>query len=81
MKLNLRRAARRRLTKQERAPLYVPRQPDSVWSADFMADALACGRRFRLFNIVGDFNREVVHIEADTSITSERLVRVCERLR
>ena len=81
MKLNLRRAARRRLPKRERVPLYVPRQPDSVWSADFMSDALACGRRFRLFNIVDDFNREVVHIEVDTSITSERLVRVFERLR
>jgi putative transposase len=81
MKLNLRRAARRRLPKRERAPLYVPRKPDSVWSADFMSDALACGRRFRLFNIVDDFNREVVHIEADTSITSERPVRVFERLR
>ncbi len=81
MKLNLRRAARRRLPKRERVPLYVPRLPDSVWSADFMADALACGRRFRLFNIVDDFNREVVHIEVDTSITSERLVRVFVRLR
>jgi putative transposase len=50
MKLDLRRAAHRRLPKRERAPLYVPHQPDSVWSADFMADALACGRRLRLFN-------------------------------
>jgi putative transposase len=30
---------------------------------------------------VDDFNRENVHIEADTSITSERVVRVFERLR
>jgi putative transposase len=81
MKINLRRAARLRLPKRERAPLYVPRQPDYVWSADFMADALTCGRRFRLFNIVDDFNREVVHIEVDNSITSKRLVRVFERLR
>ena len=80
MKLNLRRAAKRRLPKRERVPLYVPRLPDTVWSADFMADALACGRRFRLFNVVDDFNREALHIEVDTSITSERLVRVFERL-
>jgi putative transposase len=80
MKLNLRRTAKRRLPKRERVPLYVPRLPDSVWSADFMADALICGRRFRLFNVVDDFNREALHIEADTSITSERLVRVFERL-
>ena len=32
MKLKLRRAARRRLPKRERVPLYVPRRPDSVWS-------------------------------------------------
>jgi putative transposase len=81
MKLNLRQAAKRRLPKRERVPLYVPRLPDSVWSADFMADALICGKRFRLFNVVDDFNREALHIETDTSITSERLVRVFEQLR
>lgn len=52
-----------------------------MWSADFMADALLCGKRFRLFNVVDDFNREALHIEVDTSITSERLVRVFERMR
>ncbi len=81
MKLNLRRAAKRRLPKRERLPLYVPRLPDSVWSADFMSDALICGRRFRLFNVVDDFNREALHVEVDTSITSERLIRVFEHLR
>jgi putative transposase len=81
MRLNLRRAAKRRLPKRERVPLYVPRHPDTVWSADFMSDALSCGRRFRLFNVVDDFNREALHVEVDTSITSERLVRIFERLR
>lgn len=81
MKLNLRRAAKRRLPKRERVPLYVPQLPDIVWSADFMSDALACGRRFRTFNVVDDFNREALHIEVDTSINSHRLVRVFEQLR
>ena len=81
MHLNLRRRARRRLPKRERAALYVPRLPDSVWSADFMADALNCGRRLRTFNVIDDFNREVLHIEIDTSITSLRLVRIFEQLR
>ncbi len=62
-------------------PLYIPRHLDTVWSADFMSDALSCGRRFRLFNVVDDFNREALHIEVDTSITSERLVRIFDRLR
>ncbi len=81
MQLNLRRAAKRRLPKRERVPLYVPSLPDTVWSMDFMSDALACGRRFRTFNVVDDFNREALHIEVDTSINSARLVRVFEQLR
>lgn len=81
MNLHLRRPAKRRLPKRHRVDLYVPRLPDTVWSADFMADALINGRRFRTFNIVDDFNREALHIEIDTSITSERLVRVFDRIR
>lgn len=81
MKLNLRRKAKQRLPKRERVPLYVPKLPDTVWSADFMSDALACGRRFRTFNVADDFNREALHIEVDTSLTSQRLVRVFERLK
>ena len=80
MQLNRRRAARRRLPKRHRVPLYVPQRPDTVWSADFVADALYNGRRFRTFNVVDDFNREALHIEIDTSITSERLVRVFRRI-
>jgi putative transposase len=81
MGLNLRRPAKRRLPKRQRLPLYVPRLPDTVWSADFVSDALACGRRFRTFNVVDDFNREVLAIEVDTSLTSTRLIRVFEHLR
>jgi len=80
MKLNLRRPAKKRLPKRVRVPLYVPRLPDTVWSADFMSDTLLNGRRFRTFNVVDDFNREALHIEIDTSITSDRLVRVFSQL-
>lgn len=81
MKLNHRRAAKKRLPKRHRVELYVPRMPDTVWSADFVSDAIYNGRRFRTFNVVDDFNRESVHIEVDTSITSERLVRIFEQIR
>ncbi len=76
MNLHLRRAAKKRLPKRLRVPLYDPMKPNTVWSADFMCDALASGRRLRTFNGTDDFNREVLHIEVDTSITSARLVRV-----
>lgn len=81
MWLNLRGTARKRLPKRDRAALYVPRLPDTVWSVDFMSDALACGRRFRTFNGVDDFNREALHIEVDTSLNSNRLVRIFEQLK
>lgn len=80
MKLNLRRSAKHRLPKRLRVPLYVPRLPDTVWSADFVSDVLFNGRRFRTFNVVDDFNREALHIEIDTLITSALLVRIFERL-
>jgi putative transposase len=50
-------------------------------AADFMSDALACGGRFRTFNVMDDFNREVLHIEMDTSITSARLVHIFDQLK
>ncbi|GAB5501280.1 MAG: hypothetical protein PsegKO_35910 [Pseudohongiellaceae bacterium] len=81
MKLNLQRKAKKRLPKRLRAELYVPACPDTVWSADFMSDQLWSGKRFRTFNVTDDFNREILHIEIDTSITSQRLVRVFEQIK
>lgn len=62
MKLNLRRAAVRKLPKRERVPLYVPERPDRVWRADFMLDSLTCGHAFRTFNLLDDFNREAIQV-------------------
>jgi len=46
-----------------------------------MSDCLYAGKRFRTFNVIDDFNREVLLIEIDTSITGRRLIRIFERLR
>ena len=45
-----------------------------------MCDRLVDGRRFRLLNIIDDFNRESLVIEVDTSIPAARLIRVLEKL-
>lgn len=50
------------------------------WAADFMSDALWCGRRFRTFNLVDDFNREVLVIEVDLNLPAHRVVRVLEQV-
>ena len=81
MNLNQKRRAKKRLPKRVQQPLFVPQQPNQVWSADFMSDPLYAGRRFRTFNVIDDFNRELLHVEIDTSITGQRLIRVFKRLR
>jgi putative transposase len=81
LKLNLKRRAKKRLPKRIKQPLWVPQQPNQVWSADFMSDTLYCGKTFRTFNVIDDFNRECLSVEIDTSITGRRLIRVFERLR
>ncbi len=81
MNLNQKRRAKRRLPKRIQQPLFVPQRPNQVWSADFMSDALYAGSRFRTFNVIDDFNREIIAIEVDTSLTARRLIRVFERLR
>src|SRR5262245_64942989 len=45
------------------------------WSLDFQSDALADGRRFRVFAVVDDFTRECLALIADTSLPSLRVVR------
>ena len=44
-----------------------------------MSDSLFCGRRFRTFNLVDDFNREVLAIEIDLNLPAPRVIRVLER--
>ena len=81
LKLNQKRRAKKRIPPRTRRSLFVPEQPNQVWSADFMSDSLYAGKRFRTFNVIDDFNREILAIEIDTSLTSKRLIRVFERLR
>jgi putative transposase len=81
LRLNQKRRSKKRLPNRIKQPLWVPQQPNQVWSADFMSDTLYGGKTFRTFNVIDDFNRECLTIEIDTSITGKRLIRVFERLR
>ena len=72
---------KKRLPERIKQPLFVPKQPNRVWSLDFMSDSLCSGRRFRTLNVLDDFNREVLAIEIDTSLSALRVVRVLEQLK
>lgn len=80
MKLNIRRRAKRRLPERVKQPLTLPTAPNQMWSIDFMSDSLVDGRKFRLLNVMDDFNRESLVIEVDTSLPSLRVIRVLEKL-
>jgi len=80
LKLNIRRRTKRRIPQRIKQPLVVPQGLNKAWSMDFMTDSLVDGRRFRLLNIMDDYNRESLAIEADTSLPAARVIRVLERL-
>jgi len=80
MKLNIRRRAKKRLPERVKQPLTIPTAPNQMWSIDFMSDSLTDGRKFRLLNIIDDFNRESLVMEIDTSLPSLRVIRVLEKL-
>lgn len=80
MKLNLRRKYKKRLPARVRAPLVQPQGPNMTWSMDFMHDGLINGKSFRSFNLIDDYNREVLTVVLDTSLTSARVIRELEKL-
>lgn len=68
------RRARRRAT-GTRAPILVEARANARWSLDFVHDQFACGRRFRVLNIVDDVTRECLAAIPDTSISGRRVAR------
>jgi putative transposase len=80
LELNLRIRPKKRMLREAPAPLTIPAAKNEVWSMDFMHDALGDGRSFRLFNVLDDFNREGLAIEADLSLPSARVIRTLEQV-
>jgi len=80
LELNLRIKPRRRLKRDRPDPLDVPRKINTVWSIDFMHDALANGTAFRTFNVLDDYNREGLGIEVDFGLPASRIIRALEHI-
>jgi putative transposase len=81
MKLNIRRRAKKRLPARVKNPLSVPVGINQIWSIDFMSDSLWDGRKFRLLNIVDDYNREMLAMEVDTSLPASRVIKALDVLK
>ena len=75
LELNLRIKPRRRIKRDKPEALSIPTAINQVWSMDFMSDSLNDGRTLRTFNVIDDYNRECLTIEADLSLPSARVIR------
>jgi len=73
--LTVRKRRSRRRALGTRAPIPVEAAANARWSLDFVHDQLACGRRFRILNIVDDVTRECLAAIPDTSISGRRVAR------
>ena len=74
-RLAVRRRGGRKRALGTRAPMALLQGPNQRWSLDFLSDAFADGRRFRILAIVDDFTRECLALVPDTSLPGLRVVR------
>lgn len=78
--LGMRRKSKKRLADISTKPISVPDKPNHTWSIDFMTDTVTSSRRFRTLNVIDDFNREALLIEAAWSIPGLMLIRMLDNL-
>jgi putative transposase len=63
-----------------RAPMAIPQGKNQRWSLDFVSDALASSRRFRILAVVDDFSRECLALVTDNSLSGIRVARELDRI-
>ena len=78
--LAVRKRGRKRVARDGRGRAVLPTGPNQQWAVDFLSDALAWGRRIRIFAVVDVFTRDALAIEVATSLPGGRVVRVLGRL-
>lgn len=75
-----RRRRRRRLKPSSATTPQQATRPNEVWTYDFVHDACLTGRKLKLLTVVDEFTRESLCVETRTSIKSQAVIQVLERL-
>lgn len=68
IRFNKRSKLKKRLPTRVKLPLVTPDLPNQTWSMDFVSDSLECGRKFRILNILDDFDRSAIAQEISISM-------------
>jgi transposase InsO family protein len=53
----------------------IPQEPSQRWLLHAVSDASACGRQFRLLNVIVDYSRKCLACIVHTSLAERRVVR------
>lgn len=80
MKLNLRRKHKRRLPTRTKDTLVQPQAINQTWSMDFMHDTLMNGRKVRVLNIIDDFNRQALAVQAEYSHSGHSVTNALDQI-
>lgn len=78
--LNLRIKPKCRIQRERPSELTEPEHINDIWSLDFMHDNLSNGNSYRVLNVIDDYRREALAMEADVSLPAIRVVGALEQL-
>jgi putative transposase len=79
-RLTVRKRGGRKRALGTRAPMAIPQDKNQRWSLDFVSDALANSRKFRILTVVDDFSRECLALVVDNSLSGIRVARELDRI-
>ena len=65
---------KKRLPARVKEPLSTPESPNHTWSMGFVSDTLNSGRKFRVLNVLDDFNREAIAQEISNSMPYDAIM-------
>lgn len=77
--LNFKRRTKKRIPTRVQRPLQDLYVPNEQWTMDFMTDTLYNGKRFRILNIMDEFNRELIEFELGSSLPAVRVIQALQR--